>query len=106
MKPDFEYYMDVRSQIEFDQERIDQYSRDRSEPNLIALYWNPEMKKFEDEDGYIVWNPEVLVPPWMIQLFKAQKSYFYGTLHGGNTIIELFWPEDDEEDYDSPPWNE
>lgn len=107
-----EHMMEVMSQIEFDRNLIHQYETNRSEPNMIALYWDDTQNKFIDEGGYIVWNPEALVPAWMIQLFKAQKSYFYGAMHGGNTIIELFWPEYDDDIWDpenrfgSPPWNE
>lgn len=97
-----EYFDDlVESELQDSKDLIHQFETDRSEPHFLALWYDPSIKKFRDECGTIIFNPEALVPKYMIDIFKAQKSYFYGTMHGGNTIVELFWDETPD-----PPWGD
>lgn len=97
---------DVQDQIALLEAYGKECADDRTQIHYITMYYDPETKRFQDEDGYVIWCPEVLVPRQMIQIFLAQKSYFYATLYGGTTIIELFWLDDEEnEGYSIPPWN-
>ena len=105
MTPDFQWMLErIQDQDQDLRDWAHQLETDRSEPHNVALYYRPDIKKFETEDGEILWNPQILVPQWIIDQFRAQKSYIYVPIHGGNTIIELFWGTDRSQSL--PPWFE
>lgn len=90
----------ILDEIQDSLEYREKIAKDKSEVHYISLWYYTDIRKFTNDDGVIINTPEALVPSWMISIFLEQKSYFYATIDGGNTIIELFWPNSDNDEGD------
>ena len=68
--------------------------------DAIGLFYVKEWNVFQDEDGFIVWNIFEIISPNDLFLFKKNKEYMlvpHSTIPG--VLVELFWPDDDDGDY-------
>lgn len=65
----------------------------------VGLWYNIENNVFTDDDGFIVWSLFELVRPNDIFLFKRyQENQIVKHRTQPNTIVELFWPENEEDE--------
>lgn len=69
--------------------------------NSIPLYYDSINNVFVDENGYMVWNLFEIITPNDLFLFKKTKEYTivnHRTIR--RTVVELYWPEEDDYYFD------
>lgn len=71
-----------------------EHSRIMEHPNVIYFFWDATQSRLIDEDGFVVENPYMVLPPWLYQLFLLKQEYIYAEL-SPMLAVELFWPEED-----------
>lgn len=61
---------------------------------IMQLYYDKELNRFFDEDGYYVDHIYAFVKPYMLTLFFKAKDYMCFEVSSG-CFVELIYPDED-----------